>query len=303
LNFIDQGTAPGTRQANCEAEGITQPFTSNIVNATSLASQSGNPQLQSESADARTIGVVIRPRWVPRLSVTTDYIDIKLENAIESLSATDIMDACYDATDFPNNESCSRITRDANHQVTFIETGYVNAGFRQFEGIASSIDWTFDLPAFGGEPGSLGSLTFRANHLATMKLVSKVGSASPNQLAGELTLGSTISSKGSLSLDYHKGPFSVYLQGLFTGSTRFDNNDQEDTKDFLRVHRWWLFNSTASYDVSNNFTARLIVNNVFDKQPPFPSLAGTAGNFSTSTSQYFSGILGRSYLLAAEMRF
>ena len=303
VNYIDLGTAPATRAANCAAEGIPLGFQSNIVNATSLASQSGNPNLESEAADARTFGVVVSPRWFQRVHVTTDYIDINLDNAIESFTATDLMDACYDATDYPNNDSCSRITRDANHQVTFIRTGYVNAGQRSFRGIASAVDWTFNVPTFGRESGSFGTLEFRANHLATLKLISKVGTASANQLAGELTLNSTIQSKGALSLDYRKGPFSFYMQGLFTGSTRFDNNDQEDTKDILRVHSWWLFNSALSFDVSKNLTTRLIVNNVFDKEPPFPALAGSGGNFVNSTSQYFSGILGRSYLFAAEMRF
>jgi outer membrane receptor protein involved in Fe transport len=85
--------------------------------------------------------------------------------------------------------------------------------------------------------------------------------------------------------------------------TKFDNNDQEDTKDVLRVHRCWLFNSTLSFDFSKGFTTRLIVNNVFDQEPSFAALAGTGGNFANATSQYFSGILGRSYLLAAEYRF
>jgi len=231
-----------------------------------------------------------------------DYIDIALDNAIESLSATDIMDACYDATDYPNNESCSRITRDAGHQVTFIRTGYVNAGFRKFKGITSAIDWTFDVPSFGRPPGSLGSIELRANHLKTLDLVTQVGSASPNNQAGELTLNSTIVSKGAFSLDYRKGPFSWYWQGLYTGSTKFDNNDTENSKDILRVSQFWLFNTTLSYDVSRHFTARLLVDNVFDRGPPFPALAGTGGNFANATSIYFSGIMGRTYLLSVDVR-
>lgn len=301
--FIEQGTAPATRAANCAAEGIPGGFTSNIVNASATASQSGNADLASEKANAKTIGVVIRPRWFPRVNLTVDYIDIALDNAIESLSATDIMDACYDATDYPNNESCARITRDAGHQVTFIRTGYVNAGFRKFKGITSAIDWTFDVPSFGRAPGSLGSIELRANHLKTLDLVTKVGTASPNNQVGELTLNSTIGSKGALSLDYRKNAFSWYWQGLYTGSTKFDNNDTETSKDILRVSSYWLVNTTLGYEVSKHFTARLLVNNVFDNGPPFPALAGTGGNFANATSQYFSGILGRSYLLSAEYRF
>jgi hypothetical protein len=47
----------------------------------------------------------------------------------------------------------------------------------------------------------------------------------------------------------------------------------------------------------------LIVDNVFDKDPPFPALAGTGGNFLTAASVYFSGIIGRIYQLSPELRF
>ena len=37
-----------------------------------------------------------------------------------------------------------------------------------------------------------------------------------------------------------------------------------------------------------SFTVRLVVNNVFRKEPPFPALAaGTGGNFASATSLYF----------------
>ncbi|MGC2029222.1 MAG: hypothetical protein WA642_04335 [Steroidobacteraceae bacterium] len=42
---------------------------------------------------------------------------------------------------------------------------------------------------------------------------------------------------------------------------------------------------------------------MFDKQPPFPALAGTGGNFVNATSLYFSGIIGRTYLLSANLHF
>jgi hypothetical protein len=45
---------------------------------------------------------------------------------------------------------------------------------------------------------------------------------------------------------------------------------------------------------------RLIVNNVFNKEPPAFALAGSAANFTASTSYYFAGIVGRTYLLSID---
>jgi iron complex outermembrane recepter protein len=109
-------------------------------------------------------------------------------------------------------------------------------------------------------------------------------------------------SKGTVDLLYTKGPFSWDWQGIFVDSARFENNDTPTSKNILGVNPWWLINSTIGYDVSKTFKVRLIVDNVFDKQPPFPALAGT-GNFVNATSLYFSGIIGRTYLLSANLHF
>jgi outer membrane receptor protein involved in Fe transport len=300
-NFINLGTAPATRKANCAAAGITQPFTSNIVNATAPDTVSGNPNLQPEHADSRTVGFVLRPRWTPKLDLTMDYIDIRLTNAIESLTATQILDACYDSTDYPNNPSCKLFTRNSAGQITMVHTGYVNAGYLRFTGLASALNWVVDVPTFGhAEAGSLGSLEFRASHLDTMRLVSKVGAASQNNNAGEI---GTSKSKGQLNMTYRKGPFYWYWQGVFIGNAAFSNVNTPTTQNYWGVANWWLINSTLGYQVAENTRLRLVVNNVFDKEPPYPALAGSGGNFAGATSQYFSGIIGRAFTLSVDMHF
>jgi iron complex outermembrane receptor protein len=300
-NFVNQGTAPATRKANCTAAGIdTNTFTSNVVNATAKGTSSGNTDLQSETADSRTIGIVLRPRWVPKLNIAVDYIDIRLTNAIETLTLQQLLYACYDSTDYPNNPSCSSFTRNSAGQITTFHAGYVNAGILHFQGIQAALDYTMDLPQ------DLGALQGRMSYLETRQLVSQIGSASPNQYAGQLGgTGETgvPTSKGTVDLMYLKGPFSWDWQGIFIGSSNFSNLNTQFSQDYLTVGRWWLINSTLGYDVSKNFKVRLIVDNVFDKEPPFPALAGTGGNFLNATSLYFSGIIGRTYQLSADLHF
>jgi outer membrane receptor protein involved in Fe transport len=284
-NYANQGTSTATRKANCAAAGIdTATFTSNAVNATVTGTTAGNTKLQSEVADAKTWGVVLRPRWIPRLNVSFDYIDIKMTNAIQQLNLTQILDACYDSPDYPSAASCKLFTRNASGQLTSYSDGFVNAGLLHFQGSTVGIDWQVSLPA------ELGGLEWRANYLDTKTLVLQVGAEAQVNQAGQL--GAQIAapkSKGTLSVNYVKGPFSWYWQGLYTS---------------LRVNPWWLINSTISYDVTKAINVRLIVNNVFDKLPPFPALAAAGGgNFASATSLYFPGIIGRTYLLSADVRF
>jgi outer membrane cobalamin receptor len=298
-NFVNQGTAPATRAANCKAAGIdTATFVSNVVNATAIGTTSGNASLTSESADSRTIGIVLRPRWVPKLSFTIDYIDIKLSSAIETLSLVQVLDACYDSSDYPTNSSCQAFTRNSAHQITNFHVGYVNAGLLEFKGVPMALDYAYDLPR------ALGSMEWRFNYLDTKRLLSQVGSASPNDLSGELANAPGVpKSKGSIDVDYLYGPFSWDWQAQFIGGINFNNQNTPTTQDYLSVAPWWLINSTISYNVSKQFTVRLIVDNVFDKLPPFPALAGAQANFTPATTLYFSGIIGRAYVLSANMHF
>ena len=299
-NYVAQGTAPATRAKNCAAAGInTATFVSNAVNATAQGTTSGNGNLKSETADSKSFGVVLRPRWIPRASVSVDYIEINVTNAIEQLKLVDLLDACYDSTNYPNDPACSSFTRNAQHQITNFHDGFVNAGFLQFQGIQAGIDYSFPLPL------DLGNLAWRVSYLDTRKLTTKIASASPNEQDGALgTLIATPKGKGTISVNYNKGPFTWFWQAQYYSGLNFSNQNTLTSQDILRVKPWWLINSTISYDVAKSFTVRLIVDNVFDKEPPYPALAaGTGGNFAAATSLYFPGIIGRTYLLAADVKF
>jgi outer membrane receptor protein involved in Fe transport len=75
------------------------------------------------------------------------------------------------------------------------------------------------------------------------------------------------------------------------------------TQNYFSVGNWWLINSTIGMQFNKQFRAQLIVDNVFNKEPPFPALAGTGGNFVGATTTYFSGILGRALQLSLDYKF
>jgi outer membrane receptor protein involved in Fe transport len=295
VNFIGQGLDPATRAKNCAAAGIPAVFNSNVVNATALGSNSGNTHLTSETAASQSVGVVIQPRWIRHLNLTVDYIDINLTNAISSLSLTNIMDSCYDAASYPNNQYCSLFQRDPKtHQVVNFEQGFVNAGVLHFTGVQLGADYRFDLPQ------GLGDMALRANYLDTRKLTSQIGSVPVQETAGQI---GTNKGRGSLDAIYHHGKFAWDWQGLYTGSANFSNTNPVNYQNYMTVHPWWVINSTLSYELPHDVTARVIVDNVFNKLPPFPAIAGSGGNYATGVSQYFSGLMGRYFLVSLDAHF
>ena len=295
---IAAGLVPATRAANCAAAGIPPGFVSDVINATAKGITSGDTSLSPEKADSLTYGVVLRPRWLPRFNVSADYIDIKMSNAIEQLNLTELMDECYDSTDYPNNPACSHFTRNAQHQVTSFNDGFVNAGLLHFQGFTVGLEETFELPK------ELGTVQFRAHYLDTKTLLLRVGSAAPLNEADTLNqLEATPKSKAVFDLNYRKGPFEWYWQAQYYSMMDFNNQNTPTSQDILSVPKWWLINSTISVDVTKSLQMRLVVDNVFDKEPPYPALAGDGGNFSAATSLYFAGIIGRTYLLTVDYRF
>jgi outer membrane receptor protein involved in Fe transport len=272
---------------------------SNVVNATAIGSVSGNTSLQSEVAFSKTFGVVLRPRFIPKLNISVDYIDIALKDAIQTLTLVNNLDACYDSTSYPSNPSCGTFTRNAAGQITDFHAGFVNAGLLEFTGIQAALDYTFELP------WSLGNLQTSAHYLDTQRLKSQVATASPNELAGSLggPNPGPAKSKGSIDLLYVNQGFSWDWQGIFIGPMNFNNQNATGDQDIMGIGHWWLINSTIGMKFTPQLQARFIVDNVFNKQPPLNAIAGTGGNFANATSLYFSGIIGRALQLQVDYKF
>ncbi|MGH8199574.1 MAG: TonB-dependent receptor domain-containing protein [Steroidobacteraceae bacterium] len=298
-NFVTQGPDPATRAKNCAAAGInTATFTSNANNASVAGLTSGNTALASEVAKSYTYGFVLTPRWVPRLSIAADYISIKMSNAIEQLNLSDILEACYDAPSYPNVDECSAFTRNGQGQITDFHDGFVNAGLLTFQGDTITLNWQSTLPR------NLGRVTWSGNYLDTKTMKLQVGGATPLNEAGELADTSNVlvpKDRLSVSANYVKGSFDWYWQAQFTSGMNFSNLNTPTSQDILTVNHWWLINSSIGYYLTDHINLRLVVDNVFNKEPPAFALSGAAANFTASTSYYFAGIIGRTYQLTVDV--
>lgn len=112
---IDRLSANGdpnvqNRIANCRADGIPEGF-SDPLSARFAGTISGNPNLDEETADTYTVGVVFQPRFIPGLAITADFYNITIDDAISTVAAQDVVDNCYDSTTFPN-DFCESFTRN-----------------------------------------------------------------------------------------------------------------------------------------------------------------------------------------------
>jgi outer membrane receptor protein involved in Fe transport len=287
--FLNSGPNPATRQANCAADGLPADFQSNIVDFTTRGTLQGNTALENEKADSWTVGAILRPRFLPGLTLSVDWVDIELEGAIQSLNAEQTLQACYDDPGFPT-AICDQFTRDANGQITFIQTGFANAASRSFAGLVSELQWRIDTPFLGAESAvNLGvnyiyydQLEFRVGQGDLTTLRDSIG-YSPHQFTANVT--------------YYNGPFRGQVQVQYFGPTQVDPDANPGTYDFPDVEDIAYVNTSLSYDVSEQFQVRFIVDNILDTGTPFPTPGG--GGRVT----YFDGIMGRYFKVGARVRF
>lgn len=92
----------GVRATNCRADlGALVDTFQNITQSLPIVSGS-NPNLNVETSDSYTVGVVIQPRWVPGFSLSVDYYDITVDGVIASVSPQVIVNQCYDSATLDN---------------------------------------------------------------------------------------------------------------------------------------------------------------------------------------------------------
>jgi iron complex outermembrane receptor protein len=293
--FINGGPDPARRAANCAAAGITQPFTSNFVDFGAPELIEGNRDLKNERADSYTVGVVLRPRFLPGLTLSSDYVSIRIGNAIVGVLGSTLLNACYDAASFPNTY-CSQITRDADGQITMLKEGPGNAAVTRLKAVTSELAYRFDLRLLGlaGDPGAL-DITVNYYHLIDQ--YTRVGLGDLTEQAGEV--GNPRDSFVA-NVTYSRKKLSLLWQTQFIGPSLFNPSDAPNTLQYPGVPHWFLFNATATCDVDPRLTLRLIVDNVLDTKAPRYAVAG-AGD--TAVETYYSGVIGRSFKISASARF
>ena len=110
---ICAGLDPSATFAECQNTGMTPVTVRHRVTENPAGQYNtlvgGNPALIPETADTITAGVVWTPQNIPGLSVTLDYYNISITDAIGSLGPEDIIQQCAASGD---PATCALIFRD-----------------------------------------------------------------------------------------------------------------------------------------------------------------------------------------------
>ncbi|MBB6426554.1 TonB-dependent receptor domain-containing protein [Sphingopyxis sp. JAI128] len=246
----------------------------------------GNQDLQPETATTKTLGVVLRPSFLPRFNLTVDYFDIKVADAIRAFGQDSTLADCVaNATATFTPDSCDLVNRDAAGSLWLTPGGYVvdlpnNVGSLRTKGIEINSAYSHEL----GDFGTL-SLSFIGTYLD--KYLVNNGLTEPYDCAGlygpTCSAGGTTQSGAPLPKWRHKlrttlktnSGIGLSVQwrqvGKVKAETLSDNPSLAGDFNFepgLRVKAQNYFDLAATFDVGDSFIFRLGANNIFDKEPP-----------------------------------
>jgi outer membrane receptor protein involved in Fe transport len=131
FEFITDPCAPdevgdGTefRAANCQALltglGLTPAQLASFTGDTSSSiagTSGGNRDLREETAKTITAGIVLQPRFIPNLTMSADFYDVEIDDAVSTPTSEEVAELCVDQPTL-DNVFCDAVTRNPGSNVT-----------------------------------------------------------------------------------------------------------------------------------------------------------------------------------------
>jgi outer membrane receptor protein involved in Fe transport len=273
--------------------------------STGLSARSGgNPLLREERSKTYTIGAVISPPFVPRLNITVDYFNVRVDDAITTINAAQTLNDCFTNLD-PNSETCRAITRLANGQIDFVNTNLSNIGSLRAEGLDVQADYRLFLPNALSLSGDGAELTLQAVAAWMFSRSTQVVSGQPAlECAGFIGGGCGGGSgfwlipdfKLNLNATYNSGPVTLRLQGRMVDDIELKEGV---TAAVERAPRYWMFDISGAARVNEQLELFGGIDNLFDKDPPILGSALASDNSDPTVWD----VVGRRFFVGGRVRF
>ena len=259
---------------------------------------SGNPALTPEVAKTYSGGVVLRPGWFPRFSVSLDYYNINLKDAISSIGSAEVLSRCNGG----QTAFCSQLVFSGpGGALSQINTFPQNVASLKTSGLDFQADYSFPLASGDVSLRVLSNYILKLSQDQLGVTVNYAGAVGPdNPVSGFPRARATASATWS------DDSLSATLQGRFIGASKLVYNWTSKDVDDNTVPAIFYTDVRAQYDVVKGIQVFGTIDNLFNIDPPnvaaTPSRGQTAYYFTPVRGDVFDTI-GRSYRVGVRFRF
>ena len=253
----------------------------------------GNPDLGPEESDTVSFGLIVTPEFAPELSVTVDYYDIDITDAIAQPDAKFIFDRCIEtglAT------FCDAVNRDPGTGFLDLGDGYVdvrntNIGAIRTRGVDVVADYVVALGASDLQFNLIGTW------LDSWEIQELPGEA-PFECAGTYNSGSCSRPRPELATNLRTTwitPWDASISLLW----RYYSDIRDAGQFGYDLPSTDYFDLAGVWDVTDQVTLRFGIRNLLDDDPPFTPV-GDANSGNTIPIVYDA--LGRYWFAGVNVR-
>ncbi len=294
----------------------------------------GNPNLKVEKTTTYTVGAVWQPSFIPKFSISVDYFNIKVKGAISAPTAIDVLQSCF-GTPFGTGVTAATAATDAcrvairrnplqggldggdTSVARGVALGITNLGRIATDGIDLSINYSRDIGfadySFSFDGTWTNSNKFQPTPTSTNRECVAFLSAACGSLQPEFSWvqrsSLTFADRVTASLLWrHISKFKQEPDDLVNGNGPACGAPGNTAAgcaglDFSRIKAVDYFDLSGRFELSDNVTLTVTVQNLLDKQPKFVG-TGIGGTFNSgNVFQSTFDTLGRRYAAAVKFKF
>jgi outer membrane receptor protein involved in Fe transport len=259
----------------------------------------GSDQVKAETADTYSFGFV----WqvVDGLSMTLDYYDVSISDAISTTSRTTVLNRCFDVPAGEFDPSCGgNAVRDFKGALTEVDSGTSNENNIETSGLDLEVSYSVEM----------GPGTFTAdllwNHTNEYNVIS-IEDGTSVDYAGEVL---SPEDRANLNLAYRMDDWSFAWRMRYWGES-VDSVEEanfnfstfaalEDSNNFDAV----LYHDiSATYYISDNAEVNVGIRNLFDEEPQFAGQGFNNGATGVNTVPEAFDVTGQYLNASVTVRF
>ncbi|WP_447764000.1 TonB-dependent receptor [Sphingopyxis panaciterrae] len=252
-----------TRKANCAALmqqlGVPTPYLPSEI-GTGYVVTGGSIDVTPETSNSLTLGLVWQPGFLPGFDLTVDYWNIKIGNMIAAIGQQDVLNLCMDLPSI-DNQFCDRVTRDSRGYAEGVDTSYMNVSESAAKGIDVGANYRTNVGA-----GRL-ALALRATYLLKFETTTLPGVETSRIIYDGGYQNPRI--RANMFASYSVGDWEIGLNTRYWGRALNYTNVSDEAYERNRLPAKIYNDLNVGWNMTENVTLRVGINNLFDVQPPY----------------------------------
>jgi iron complex outermembrane receptor protein len=256
----------------CRAQGVSSGFEQANTQITTFTG--GNPELNPETSDSYTVGIVHNATWAEgfsdRLTFELTYFSHEIDDAIQARDIAALLNACL-AAGGTDPTLCTPFSRQASGNLNPPNNFLDNLGTIETDGFDFKVDW------LGSEHG-WGQLLLglQATYVNDYTAIDTDGIVAQRTVGIEVSDSAIPEIQANLQLGWRRGGWDLswgmryidavneYCGNALTTDVPGCDNDEE----FHELDSTFYNDLTVAWSGMDGLRVALSVNNIFDEDPP-----------------------------------